>query len=262
MQEKQSIVIKIGTSSIAHSTGLVNILNMERLIKVISDVKNFGHNIILVSSGAIGIGFGKLGMLERPKDVPSKQAAAAVGQCELMYIYDKMFTEYNHKIAQVLLSADAFQHENVLANIKNTFSKLAQMNTIAIVNENDTVATDEILFGDNDNLSAQVAVLTNSDKLIILSDINGLYDKNPKTNADARLISKVYNITSEITKMASISTSGLGTGGMLTKLQAANFATTNNIDTYIINGNEPNGIYKILENKSVGTHFLKKGEQL
>lgn len=254
----QNIVIKVGTSTIAHSTGLINIRNIENLVKVASDLKNMGKNIIIVSSGAIGVGLGKMGISKRPKDTPSKQAAASVGQCELMYIYDKYFSEYNHTVSQVLLTGDVIDNEARKQNVINTFNRLKELNVIAIVNENDTVATEEIEFGDNDTLSAIVSELTNADVLILFSDIDGLYDKNPKKHPDAKLVPHVYEITDELYNTASGSDSNLGTGGMVTKLNAAKKANETGIDMYILNGSNPFLLYDLLDGKECGTCFHHK----
>ncbi len=251
----KSIVIKIGTSTLAYDTGLLNIRNMENLVKVISDIKNMGTDIILVSSGAIGAGLGKLGIKTRPHDTPSKQAAAAVGQCELMYVYDKLFSEYNHKIAQVLLTADVLENEKTKTNVKNTFDKIKEMGVIAIINENDTVAVEEIEFGDNDTLSAAVAELTEAEALIIMSDIDGLYSDNPSKNENAKLISDVYEVDEKILSIAGGSSGMLGTGGMTTKVTAAKKVMAQGIDMFIVNGSNPNALYDILEGKPVGTKF-------
>ncbi len=254
----KNIVIKIGTSTLAHETGNLNIRNTESIVKVVSDIKNMGVNVIIVSSGAIGVGFSKLGISKRPNDMPSKQAAAAVGQCELMYIYDKLFAEYNHVVAQVLLTADIFDNPSTKSNAVNTFAKLAEMGTIPIVNENDTVAIEEIEFGDNDSLSALVALLTNADALIILSDIDGLYDHDPKKTDGAVLIEDVYEINEETMKLAENTKSSLGTGGMYTKLRAAQSAINNGVDMHIINGTKPSLLYDVVMGKKSGTYFHKK----
>ncbi len=254
----KSIVIKIGTSTLAYDTGLLNIRNMEKLVKVIADIKNMGTDIILVSSGAIGVGLGKLGIKTRPKDTPSKQAAAAVGQCELMYVYDKLFSEYNHKIAQILLTADVLDHEKTRSNVKNTFDKLKETGVIAIINENDTVSVEEIEFGDNDTLSADVAILTNAEALVILSDIDGLYDANPTEDENAKLITDVYDIDEKITSVAGGSSGMLGTGGMTTKVRAAARVTQNGIDMFIVNGSCADNLYEIMNDRNAGTKFHAK----
>lgn len=254
----KNIVFKVGTSTLAHSSGQINIRNTENLVKVLSDMKNTGRNIILVSSGAIGVGFGKLGIKKRPLDTPSKQAAAAVGQCELMYIYDKLFSQYNHTVAQILLTGDVLDSPERRNNVINTFSRLAEMGTIPIVNENDTVSVEEIEFGDNDTLSALVATLVNADALIILSDIDGLFSKNPRTCADAELIEDVYDIDDYILSIAEDAGTDLGTGGMITKVNAAQKATQSGIDVFIVNGKNPLILYDLLDGKKRGTYFHKK----
>ena len=251
------IVIKVGTSTLAHSTGRLNIRRIEHLCKVMSDLKNSGHEIILVSSGAIGMGVGKLGLGKRPEDIAAKQAAAAVGQCELMYVYDKLFTEYNHTVAQILVTGPDLDNPERRQNFENTLYKLLEFGVIPIINENDTVSTDEIEIGDNDTLSAIIASGTKADLLVLLSDIDGLYDKNPKTHTDAKLINRVEKITEEIVALAD-GKGTLGTGGMATKIKAAKMVTKAGCDMIIANGSEPELLYDIAEGKSVGTRFLKE----
>ena len=251
-------VIKIGTSTIAHQTGQLNIRRMEKMCKVVSDLKNVGHEIVMVSSGAIGMGVGKLQMKKRPKDMPTKQAAAAVGQCELMYTYDKLFSEYRHTVAQILLTRSDIDHEDRRMNFQNTISRLLELGTLPIINENDTVATEEIAIGDNDTLSAVVATTVGADLLILLSDIDGLYTADPHKDPDARMISKVEAITPEILALAGGKGSDLGTGGMATKLRAAQITTEAGIDMVIANGEDPNILYDILEGKDAGTRFMRR----
>ena len=254
------IVIKIGTSSIAHATGLLNIRRMEEMCKVISDLKNAGHEIILVSSGAIGMGVGKLSLPGRPTDMPTKQAAAAVGQCELMYTYDRLFTQYNHTVAQVLITGEDVLSPDRCAHFKNTMARLLELGAIPILNENDTVATDEIIMiGENDSLSAIVAVSIDADLLILLSDIDGLYDCDPHKNKDAKLISEVHEMTDEIYALAGGKGSSLGTGGMTTKLKAAKMAMDAGVTMVIANSDKPEILYDIQEGKKVGTRFFGKG---
>ena len=250
------IVIKLGTSTLAHKTGRVNIRRIEKLCKVVSDLKNAGNEIIMVSSGAIGMGVGKLNLNGRPEDMPSKQAAASVGQCELMYTYDKLFSEYNHTVAQILLVGADIQNENRRTNFQNTLYRLLELGTIPVINENDTVSTAEIGIGENDTLAATVAVTINADLLIILSDIDGLYDSDPRKNKDAKLVTTVKEITDDIIAMTGDSVSALGTGGMITKLRAAKLTTENGTDMIIANGKDPDILYDILEGKAVGTRFL------
>ena len=251
------IVIKVGTSTLAHSTGRLNIRRIEHLCKVMSDLKNSGHEIILVSSGAIGMGVGKLGLGERPSDIASKQAAAAVGQCELMYVYDKLFTEYNHTVAQILVTGPDMENPQRRKNFENTLYKLLEFGALPVINENDTVSTDEIEIGDNDTLSAIIAAGIKADLLVLLSDIDGLYDKNPKKDKEARLIPVVEKITDEITALAD-GKGSLGTGGMATKIKAAKMATSSGADMIIANGSRPELLYDIVAGESVGTRFLKE----
>lgn len=252
------IVVKIGTSTLAHSTGRLNIRRIEELCKVLSDLKNAGHEIILVSSGAIGMGVGKLSLSKRPEDIPTKQAAAAVGQCELMYTYDKLFTEYNHNVAQLLITAPDIEDGVRKLNFHNTLERLLELGVLPIVNENDTVSTDEIEIGDNDTLSAIVTANVNADLLVLLSDIDGLYDSDPHKNKDAKLIETVSEINDDIMKLAGDKGSALGTGGMITKLNAARIATAAGCEMVIANGENPCVLYDIAEGKKVGTRFLKK----
>ena len=252
------IVVKVGTSTLAHRTGLLNIRRVEELCRVLSDLKNAGHEIILVSSGAIGMGVGKLSLKSRPTDMPTKQAAAAVGQCELMYTYDKLFSEYHHNVAQILLTASDIAQPSRRENIHNTLSRLLELQALPIINENDTVATEEITIGDNDTLSALVAATLQAELLILLSDIDGLYDADPHTVPDAKIIPVVDTLTEEIMALGGGSGSSLGTGGMATKLQAAKIATEAGTDMVIANGETPSVLYDILEGRNVGTHFLAK----
>ena len=254
------IVIKIGTSTLAHPTGHLNIRRVEELCKIISDIKNSGHEVIMVSSGAIGMGVGKLGLISRPADIPTKQAAAAVGQCELMYTYDKLFSEYNHTVAQLLITGDDVQNETRHSNFSNTLNRLLELGVIPIINENDTVSTKEIIIGDNDTLAAIVAESVKADKLVLLSDIDGLYTADPHTNPDARLIPVIWAIDDSIMALAGGSSGNQGTGGMVTKLQAAKICMSCGCDMIIANGNKPTNLYDILEGKSVGTTFT--GEKL
>ena len=254
------IVVKVGTSTLAHATGRLNIQRMERLCRVLSDLKNAGHEIILVSSGAIGMGVGKLNLPERPKDVPTKQASAAVGQCELMYTYDKQFTEYSHTVAQLLLTGEDIKSEQRSRNVRNTLSRLLELGALPIINENDAVATDEIgvenTIGENDSLSAIVAAAIGADLLVLLSDIDGLYDKDPRRHPDARLIPTVERVDDELFTLAEDSSTGLGTGGMITKLRAAAIATEAGCEMVIANGSKPEVLYDIAAGRPAGTRFL------
>ena len=247
------IVIKIGTSTLAHPTGHLNIRRVEQLCKIMSDIKNAGHELILVSSGAIGMGVGKLGLRERPKDIPSKQAAAAVGQCELMYTYDKLFSEYHHTVAQLLITGDDTTNDTRRFNFTNTLNRLLELGALPVINENDTVATDEIVIGDNDTLAAIVARSVHADMLILLSDIDGLYTADPHTHPEAALLHHVARVDDHIREIAGISSSTQGTGGMVTKLHAADICLGCGCKMVIANGNNPGNLYDILEGKTVGT---------
>ena len=252
------IVIKIGTSTLAHPSGHLNIKRVEHLCKVIADIKNAGNEIIMVSSGAIGMGVGKLGLKSRPKDMPTKQAAAAVGQCELMYIYDKLFSEYHHNVAQLLITNDNFSEEDRYSNFINTLNRLMELDVIPIINENDTIATEEIAVGDNDTLAAKVASAVSANILILLSDIDGLYTADPHSHKDAVIIPEVNELNAEITRLATGSLTSQGTGGMITKLNAAMICMENNCEMVITNGNNPDALYDVIDGKQVGTRFRKK----
>ena len=252
------IVIKIGTSTLAHPTGHLNIRLVEQLCKVVSDIKNAGHEVILVSSGAIGMGVGKLGLLARPSDIPTKQAAAAVGQCELMYTYDKLFSAYNHTVAQLLITGADVANPVRHGNFRNTLNRLLELEALPIINENDTVATDEIVIGDNDTLAAIVAKSIDADKLVLLSDIDGLYTADPHKDPNAKLLSFVFEITDEIRALGGGSAGNQGTGGMATKLHAAQICLEAGCDMIITNGKRPDDLYDILEGKALGTTFSRR----
>ena len=255
----QKTVIKVGTSTLTYENGKINYRRVESLCKVLADLQNSGEEIMLVSSGAIGVGMGKTGITVRPSETKKRQALAAVGQCELMFMYDKIFGEYNHAVAQILLTADAVETERKRTNINNAIDELLSMNIIPIINENDTVSTDGLdgnNIGDNDMLSAIVSHIINADRLVILTDIDGLYDSNPRTNAGAKKIDVVTKINKSILDMAAGTGSNRGTGGMITKLQAADYATKRGIEVHVINGSNPKIIYDIFEGKTPGTKFL------
>ena len=250
------IVIKIGTSTLAHPTGHLNIRRVEQLCKIMSDIKNAGHELILVSSGAIGMGVGKLGLRERPKDIPSKQAAAAVGQCELMYTYDKLFSEYHHTVAQLLITGDDTTNDTRRFNFTNTLNRLLELGAVPVINENDTVATDEIVIGDNDTLAAMVAESVEANLLVLLSDIDGLYTADPHTDPNAKLLPVVHRVDDGIRALAGVSSTDQGTGGMVTKLRAAEICLNCGCEMVIANGREPRLLYDIVEGKPVGTRFV------
>ncbi len=252
------LVIKVGTSTLAHKTGLLNIKRVEEMCKVISDLKNAGHEIVLVSSGAIGMGLGKVGITRRPDDISTLQAGAAIGQCELMYTYDKLFSEYNHTVAQILMTGAFVAIDDYGKNLNNTLFRLLELGVIPIVNENDTVTTDEIVIGDNDTLGAIIAERVKADMLIILSDIDGLYTANPEKDPNAVRLEVIEEITEEIEALAGTAGSHLGTGGMITKIKAARIATGSGIDMVIANGQDPTVLYDIVEGGGVCTRFPAK----
>ena len=250
------IVVKVGTSTLAYPTGRLNIRHVEELVKVLSDLKNAGHEVVLVSSGAIGMGVGKLNLPGKPADMPTKQAAAAVGQCELMYTYDKLFAQYNHTVAQILLTGEDIDHEDRRQNFENTIYRLLELGALPVINENDTIATAEIKVGDNDTLGGIVACTVKADLLVLLSDIEGLYTADPRKDPSATLIPVVEKVTAEVEALGGGVGSGLGTGGMATKLRAAKMVTTAGCDMIIANGEKPALLYDIVDGKPVGTRFL------
>lgn len=255
--EKERIVVKVGTSTLTYSTGKANIRRMQALVRTLADLHNSGCEIVLVTSGAIGVGVGKLGLAKRPDTTPEKQAAACIGQCELMFMYDKFFGELGCTVGQLLVTKNDIENEERRTNLINAFEHILKYGAIPVVNENDSIAVNEIVYGDNDNLSAQVAKLINADKLIILTDTDGLFDKNPMEHEDAMLIPVIKEINDEIISLAGGSGTNRGTGGMITKIHAAREATAAKIDTYIINGENPDDIYKLLQGHRIGTHFIK-----
>ena len=255
------IVVKVGTSTLTYPTGRLNIRRTEELVKVLSDLKNAGHQVILVSSGAIGMGVGKLSLPSRPADMAGKQACAAVGQCELMYTYDKLFAEYSHTVAQLLLTGDDITGER-RHHVENTLFRLLELGALPIINENDTVATEEIEIGDNDTLAAVVAVSVKADLVVLLTDIDGLYTADPHTDPSARMIRLVERLTDDILALAGGSVSGMGTGGMATKLGAARIATDAGCDLVIANGAQPELLYQIVAGEPVGTRFVGRREEV
>ena len=259
ISERKRVVVKVGTSTLTHRTGRLNICRVENLVKTLADLQNAGHEIVLVSSGAIALGMGKLGMTKRPQDTPGKQACAAVGQCELMYMYDKFFAEYSIVVAQVLLTKYVLL-EDRRQHVVNSMERLLSQGVIPIVNENDTVAIDELELevGENDSLAANVATIANADLLVIMSDIDGLYDKDPHVHEDARLIPEVGRITDDIRDLAGGAGSALGTGGMATKIKAVEIAHAADIDVVLMNGKNPRKLYDLFEDKPVGTIFAKQ----
>ena len=255
LKDVKRIVVKVGTSTLTYSTGKTNIRRMHKLVSVLSDIVNSGIEVALVTSGAIGVGAGKLGLPEKPRDTAGKQAAATIGQYELMFLYDKLFGEYGHTVGQLLITKSDVENDERRQNLINTFNRLFDFGAIPVINENDSVAVEEIVYGDNDSLSAIVAKLIGADALIILTDIDGLYDANPTENEDAKLIPLVTEINDELFAIAGGHGSRFGTGGMVTKLHAAQIAMEAGIDTIVMNGENPTEIYKALDGKQIGTFF-------
>ena len=259
LKDKQRIVVKVGTSSLIHkATGNINLFRLEKLVRVLTDLHNSGKDVILVSSGAIGVGFKALGLENRPTSLPMKQACSAVGQGQLMMIYQKLFAEYNQGSAQILITKETMLNDERRYNAKNTFEELLKLGVIPIVNENDTIATEEIVIGDNDNLGAILAKNIHADLYIILSDINGLYDDDPHKNENAKLIPVVYELDEKILSFGQGVNSNVGTGGMRTKLEAAKICMDAGLDMIITNGQKPEALYSILDNESIGTRFVAK----
>ena len=254
------MVVKVGTSTLTHVTGRINIRHVEALCKVLSDIRNAGHELILVSSGAIGMGVGKMNLPKRPDDMPSKQAMAAIGQCELMYFYDRLFSEYSHVVAQILLTGEDLRDEKRRTNFINTIFRLLELGVLPIINENDTVATEEVSVGDNDTLGALVAESVRADLLVILSDIDGLYTANPRLDPAAELIPVVRELTPEILASAGGTGTSLATGGMATKLNAASICMKAGTDMIILNGGQPEILYGVIEGRPVGTRFIGRRE--
>lgn len=262
VKESKRIVVKVGTSTLTYDNGKINLKRIDKLAMVLADLRNQGKEVVLVSSGAIGVGCSKLNLVERPNTIREKQAVAAVGQCELMHIYSKFFGEYGNVVGQVLLTRDVVEDEHIRNNVINTFETLLEKGVIPIVNENDTVSIDEIEnicnFGDNDNLSAIVAKLIKGDLLIILSDIDGFYDSDPRHNEDSKMIKEIYEVNKELEEFAGGAGSSQGTGGMKTKLAAAKVALDAGVNMILTNGKDPEILFDILEGQDVGTLFINK----
>ena len=249
------VVVKIGSSTLTYENGRINLSRMEIIARQLADLHNKGYEVIIVSSGAIGAGIGKLGMKKRPSTIPKKQAAAAVGQGVLLHMYEKLFAEYGQTVAQILLTREDMTNRLRFLNSRNALFELLDMGVIPIINENDAVVVDEIKFGDNDTLSALVSSLIEADILIILSDIDGLYSDNPRVNPNAKMFKWIDEITDEIENCAGDAGSSLGTGGMITKIRAAKIAVSSGTNMVIANGSDPHIISDILDGKDVGTWF-------
>ena len=255
-RDSRRIVVKVGTSTLTHNTGHLNLRRIERLVKVLSDMKNSGIQIVLVSSGAVSAGVAKVGFGHIPSTPEEKQAMAAIGQSELMKIYDKFFSDYGHTVAQILMTKDVISDTVRRAAAENTFNRLLEMHCIPLVNENDSISTDELTkFGGNDILSAYVAQVCDADLLLNLSDVDGFYDSDPRTNPDARLIDRVEELNEEIYAIAGGAGTSRGTGGMIAKLNAAKIVTASGIPMFILNGHEPEILYTLLDGGHVGTYF-------
>ena len=267
MRRRLRVVVKVGTSTLTHDTGRLNLHNMEHLARTLADLEGMGHEIVLVSSGAIAIGTAKLGLPERPTRLRDKQAVAAVGQCMMMHLYDKLFGEYNRVVAQILLTGEDVDAPVRAGHLRNTFASLLERGVIPVVNENDSVSSAEIetgqckVLGDNDTLSAMVARLCGADLLVLLSDIDGLYDADPRKNPEAKLIHLVTEVTPELRSAAGGAGSWRGTGGMATKLNAAELALEAGIDMVISNGSRPEDLYGIVEGAEIGTRFRAQGKR-
>ena len=265
--KKQRIVVKVGTSTLTHDSGSLNLRSTEHLVRALADLHGCGNEIILVTSGAIAVGTARLGLSERPRELRMKQAAAAVGQCRMMHIYDKLFGEYNRSVAQILLTGDDVENPDRAEHLRSTFSALLEMGVIPVVNENDSVSSAEIetghhkVLGDNDTLSAIVAALCQADLLVLLSDIDGLYDADPRTHPDAKRFHQVKDLTPEILEMAGGAGTWRGTGGMATKLSAARIAMESGCDMVITNGARPEDLYGIVEGQDIGTRFLARKKE-
>lgn len=262
LKNAKRIVVKVGSSTITHANGKRDFARMDRLARELSDLQNQGKEMILVTSGAVAVGVDRLGLTEKPKTIPGKQAAAAVGQGILMHTYDKFFSEYGQITAQVLITRQETVDRHRYINARNTFKEILKSRVIPIVNENDVVALDELKIGDNDNLSALVAGIVEADLVIILSDVDGLYTANPQTHPDAKLVSEVEEITPAIEASAGGAGSSVGTGGMATKLQAAKNATTSGINLVIASGEEPDSVTRILNGENIGTLFVSRENRL
>ena len=263
LKNKKRIVIKIGSSSLTHpETGDLNMRKIEKLVRIISDLRGEGREVVLVSSGAIAAGRQALGFTERPKEIAQKQAFAAVGQARLMMVYQKLFAEYNQTAAQILMTKNTMINKESRFNARNTFDELLKLGTVPIVNENDTVSTYEIQFGDNDRLSALVAALIGADVLMLMSDIDGMYTDDPNKNPDAEMIPLVRELTPELLAMGKDTGSSVGTGGMSAKLVAAQIATGSGSDMVIANAADLDVIYEILNGEEKGTLFVENRDEL
>ena len=258
LKEKKKIVVKVGTSLLAYDNGKINLQRMEKLVRVLSDLHNSGKEVILVSSGAVAVGVGMIGLEEKPDDLVKKQALAAIGQVGLIRLYQKFFDEYNTTLAQVLLTRDGIENSLRRKNARNTLHQLIEMGIVPVINENDTVATEEIEFGDNDTLSAQVATLIQADLLLILTDTDGVYTSNPHIDSKAQKVSKVMKASRDLKDVDLNGSSKMGSGGMTSKIAAAELCREHNVDVVIADGTDPSTILAVLEGKDLGTFFVSE----
>jgi len=261
IKNAERIVVKVGSSTLTYDNGKLNLSRIERLVRVLADFRNAGKQVVLVTSGAMAAGAAVLRFDHRPASINEKQAAAAVGQTELMKLYSADFANYGYPVGQILLTRDVVDNPTAHTNAVNTFETLLKMGCVPIVNENDTVSFEEIAVGDNDSLSAYVAVLCRADALVLLSDIDGFYDSDPHTNPEAKLIPTVAKIDDEIMKCAGGAGSNRGTGGLVTKLHAAQIAGEAGIPMFLVNGADPSVLYDLIEGRHVGTYFMSNGNK-
>lgn len=255
LESKARIVVKIGSNTLTHTTGNLDLRRMELLVRILSDFKNAGHEVVLVSSGAVAAGISRLGLGRRPESTEEKQALAAVGQAELMQVYEQFFGTYGHTVGQILMTKDVIDNPVRREIAESTFRELLKLGCVPIVNENDSISSEEIKFGGNDTLSAYVALVCHADILINMSDIDGLYDSDPRKDPKAKLIDRVDVIDDTVISYAGGAGSDRGTGGMITKIKAAQIVTNENIPMLIVNGKNPEVLYEISDGKHVGTYF-------
>lgn len=258
LQKKARIVVKIGSNTLTHDTGKLDLRRMELLVRILSDFKNAGHEIVLVSSGAVAAGIARLRLGRRPESTEEKQALAAIGQAELMQVYENFFATYGYTVGQMLMTKDIIDNPVRRTNAENTFRELLKLGCVPIVNENDPISTEELKFGGNDTLSAYVALVCGADLLINMSDIDGLYDCDPRKNPDAKLISRVEIIDDTVISYAGGAGSERGTGGMITKIKAAQIVTEAGIPMLIVNGKNPEVLYRISDGEHIGTYFAAR----
>ncbi len=262
LKDKKKIVVKVGTSLLAYENGKINLQRMEKLVRVLADLNNSGREVVLVSSGAVAVGLGMIGLENKPDNLVMKQALAAIGQVGLIRLYQKFFDEYNKTVAQVLLTRDGIENSLRRKNARNTLNQLIEMGIVPVVNENDTVITDEIEFGDNDTLSAAVATLIQADLLLILTDTDGVFTADPHIHQSARKVPKVMKASDDLKDINLEGTSKMGSGGMASKIAAAELCREHNVDVVIADGADPSTIMDVLEGKDLGTFFVSDATQM